>query len=92
MYDGQRERRDERCEQWGSGEGDLRRFCSREALRPATMLSTSFLVAAGSLMDGNDDDRGLDERREGTVILRSAFLGALTLEPREDPQETGSFN
>ena len=56
------------------------------------MLSTSFLVAAGSLMDGSDDDRGLDGRREGTVILRSAFLGALTLEPPEDPQETGSFN
>ena len=56
------------------------------------MLSTSFLVAAGSLMDGNDDDRGLDGRREGTVILRSAFLGALTLELPEDPQETGSFN
>ena len=50
-------------------------------------------VAAGSLMEcGRDDDRGLLGRREGTVILRSAFLGALTLGSREDPEETGSFN
>ena len=56
------------------------------------MLSTSFLVAAGSLIDGKDDDRGLEGRRVGTVILRSAFLGALILGSREDPEEIGSFN